>query len=367
MNDKCPNCGSKHIMVDRGYPTCQKCGLVVNDLPRMETSFYTKESPLPTNIRRRQKINITYRRINRLIRREKRISKDERNALSTDSMLSNTIEKLNLKPLKKQIRESYKRAVRQGLARRCTNERLLGAIIYTVAASYRDSRFFRFPDEIAEIFMKRLFSWDKVPESDGERLRGFLRKRFGIDWVENADFSKTENGKSIIVSDGENSVIIALNGRNNKISIKIKERDNKVSIKAYMMAYSFLVREEDGKLTVYEREKVRHLNRAIKLVKKVMKIKVNLPTQCHEHERIFHKVLGTLKKEKTIDREVEQLAMNIFKNSAAPLRSYKSAKARAAAAIYEAAKFYGIRVKEQELAKVLEINRGMIIRERKKL
>jgi flagellar protein FlaI len=47
-----------------------------------------------------------------------------------------------------------------------------------------------------------LFSWDEIPGNDDEKLRDFLNKNYGFDWVEIAGIEKTDEGMTIEVSDG---------------------------------------------------------------------------------------------------------------------------------------------------------------------
>ena len=47
-----------------------------------------------------------------------------------------------------------------------------------------------------------LFSWDEIPGNDDEKLRDFLNKNYGFDWVEIAGIEKADEGMTIEVSDG---------------------------------------------------------------------------------------------------------------------------------------------------------------------
>ncbi len=86
-----------------------------------------------------------------------------------------------------------------------------------------------------------LFSWGKVPGNDSDKLQKFLIERLGVGWVENVDISKTDNGKTIIVSAGENSVELSLNEKRDKVNIKINND----------RTYELHVKEENGELNIY--------------------------------------------------------------------------------------------------------------------
>ena len=47
-----------------------------------------------------------------------------------------------------------------------------------------------------------LFSWDEIPGNDEEKLRDFLNKNYGFDWLEIAGIEKTDDDMTIEVSDG---------------------------------------------------------------------------------------------------------------------------------------------------------------------
>ncbi len=47
-----------------------------------------------------------------------------------------------------------------------------------------------------------LFTWDEIPGNDDEKLRDFLNKNYGFDWLEIAGIEKTDDDMTIEVSDG---------------------------------------------------------------------------------------------------------------------------------------------------------------------
>nr|QNO51366.1 hypothetical protein KMJFBAND_00003 [Methanosarcinales archaeon ANME-1 ERB6] len=86
-----------------------------------------------------------------------------------------------------------------------------------------------------------LFCWDNVPGNDSERIISFLRDELDIGWVENAKILKFEDGKTIRISDDENSAEIMIGKRKGKATLKIS--DGRV--------HGLKVKRENGKLNIY--------------------------------------------------------------------------------------------------------------------
>ena len=95
---------------------------------------------------------------------------------------------------------------------------------------------------------KYLFSWSKVPGSNSCRLRKFLKKDHGISWVRNANIRKTEDGTTIIVSYGENSVELTLSNESNKATLKIDD----------IRIHYLLGKKENGEQKIYKDKFLRH-------------------------------------------------------------------------------------------------------------
>lgn len=70
---------------------------------------------------------------------------------------------------------------------------------------------------------KYLFSWDSVPGDDNEKLKRFLKDDFNIDWVENAEIRKSDDGMTINISKGENSAEIMMDENKEKAILKIRD------------------------------------------------------------------------------------------------------------------------------------------------
>ncbi len=86
-----------------------------------------------------------------------------------------------------------------------------------------------------------LFSWDNITKNDDMRLIEFLKDRFNIEWVKKENISKTEDCKTIIVSNKEKSLSLKLNDEKTKVNLKID--DGRVD--------EFAVKTENGELNIY--------------------------------------------------------------------------------------------------------------------
>lgn len=108
----------------------------------------------------------------------------------------------------------------------------------------------RMEKEFREEF-EYLCSWDKVPGDDSKRLQKYLMEDLGVDWVKNAVISKTDDGKTIIVSAGENSVELILKEKSGKVILKITGEKIRY----------LLVKEENGALNIYKFDKSKAIAR----------------------------------------------------------------------------------------------------------
>jgi hypothetical protein len=86
-----------------------------------------------------------------------------------------------------------------------------------------------------------LFSWDDVPGNDSRRLLKFLKDNLKIEWMKNAEIEKSDNGETIIVTKGENSLSFKLNKKENKVTLEISGGKT----------YEYILKEENGKLNIY--------------------------------------------------------------------------------------------------------------------
>ena len=92
-----------------------------------------------------------------------------------------------------------------------------------------------------EYFTKYLFSWDKIPGNENVKLEGFLKKRFGADWVETAHIEKSDDDMTINLSSVDNYISLKLNKEKTKMSLEIND-GRTVELNA---------RTENSKLNIY--------------------------------------------------------------------------------------------------------------------
>ena len=86
-----------------------------------------------------------------------------------------------------------------------------------------------------------LFSWDKIPGSDDEKLTGFLKQNYNIDWVETAEIEKTFDDNTISMTKNGNSLSFKLNDEKTKVTLEID--DGRTD--------EFVVRKEKDKLNIF--------------------------------------------------------------------------------------------------------------------
>ncbi|MCK4248032.1 MAG: hypothetical protein KAX04_05780, partial [Methanomicrobia archaeon] len=87
-----------------------------------------------------------------------------------------------------------------------------------------------------------LFSWDDAPGYYSERLLRFLREDCDIDWAENAEIRKSDDGKTVRIFKDENSAELMIE-KKEKAILKISDG----------RTYDLKVKEEDGKLYIWHR------------------------------------------------------------------------------------------------------------------
>jgi hypothetical protein len=79
----------------------------------------------------------------------------------------------------------------------------------------------------------KLFSWDKIPGDDNQKLIEFLIKEFGVCWTKNAEIEKNDTGIVVKVFTKENSLLLELNDKRTEVLLKI-DNVRKRSLKAKM-------------------------------------------------------------------------------------------------------------------------------------
>ncbi|MCD6207518.1 MAG: hypothetical protein J7J06_05935 [Methanosarcinales archaeon] len=84
-----------------------------------------------------------------------------------------------------------------------------------------------------------LFSWDDVTGEDS-RLLEYLEDNCHADWVKSAEINRSEDGKTVSISDEQNSVEITLDMENATAILQIGDR-----------AHHLKVRKDGGKINLY--------------------------------------------------------------------------------------------------------------------
>lgn len=91
---------------------------------------------------------------------------------------------------------------------------------------------------------KYLFSWEEIPRNDKERFIEFLMKKYGIEWVKAAEIKQNDDGKTIMVTNGKNSLSLTLNKEETRVNLEIDG----------VKPFKFIVMEENGKLNIYPKD-----------------------------------------------------------------------------------------------------------------
>ena len=102
--------------------------------------------------------------------------------------------------------------------------------------------------ENTEIIIKNkyLFSWDEISGKDNKRLIGFLKKRFNIEWVDEAKIEKIDDDKTIRVYFENNCLYFKLNDDETEIIVIIDDVETD----------EFIVKQQNDKLNIYKNKTV---------------------------------------------------------------------------------------------------------------
>jgi iron complex transport system permease protein len=91
---------------------------------------------------------------------------------------------------------------------------------------------------------EHIFTLDDVPGSDNERLKQYLMDEYGIVWVQSAEITKSNDGRTISIVDGENSATITLDEDDaTKAELKIAGVKGETTLE---------VKEKNGELRIHE-------------------------------------------------------------------------------------------------------------------
>ena len=88
----------------------------------------------------------------------------------------------------------------------------------------------------------KLFCWDNVPGNDNDSLLRFLRDDLDIDWAENAEIRKSEDGNTIHISKNKNSAEIKIDEKNEKATLKVSDGKK----------HNLTVNDVNGKRNMYD-------------------------------------------------------------------------------------------------------------------
>lgn len=94
------------------------------------------------------------------------------------------------------------------------------------------------PQETVDTF---IFGWNDVPGKDSSKLTGYLKNKFGVDWVENAKIEKGSDDKTINITSGNNYIYLTIDDYKTIVSMVIDD-GRKAEFSGVMV---------DGKLNIY--------------------------------------------------------------------------------------------------------------------
>lgn len=92
-----------------------------------------------------------------------------------------------------------------------------------------------------------LFSWGNVPGNDSRKLLRYLKDDLDIDWVESAEISKSDDGKTIRIFEDENTTELMIDTKEEKVTLNISNG----------RTYNLKIKKENDKLNILDRPKQR--------------------------------------------------------------------------------------------------------------
>ncbi|WP_096206376.1 hypothetical protein [Candidatus Methanoperedens nitratireducens] len=106
----------------------------------------------------------------------------------------------------------------------------LGRILYLTFKKYSQPFIHIILDKVkkfqftinSQLNVPYLFSWDKIPGSDNERLLDFLKKNYGVDWIKRAQIKKIDpNTIFANTAYTKNYILLILNNKKTKVNLEI--------------------------------------------------------------------------------------------------------------------------------------------------
>ena len=102
--------------------------------------------------------------------------------------------------------------------------------------------------------LEYLFRWNEIPGEDNGRLMEFLTQKFDLDRVkttENVKVVKVDNGRTIDISTGKNSLSLKLNDEKNEVNLDIDD----------VKTDKFIAKKEYDSLYIYKPEKTNSIQK----------------------------------------------------------------------------------------------------------
>ena len=73
--------------------------------------------------------------------------------------------------------------------------------------------------------VEQVFLWQDVPGVDSHSLIDFLKRAFNVNWLENPEIRKSDDGNTIRISSGSKSISIGLNDKKDKAILTINRKN----------------------------------------------------------------------------------------------------------------------------------------------
>jgi hypothetical protein len=116
--------------------------------------------------------------------------------------------------------------------------------------------------KLREYTREEVFIWNNVPQNDNDnrRLKSFLKDNYKLDWIENSQFVKDPNNKTLSINDGNPHQVVDNKGSYHEEYDHIAsiELDDKKKIATLRINNNFIreliVKEVDGKASIYFQE-----------------------------------------------------------------------------------------------------------------
>ncbi len=102
-------------------------------------------------------------------------------------------------------------------------------------------------------WVKETFSWNEIPGKDSCRFIEFLIHNFEVEWIRAANIKKSNDGKTIDISDGKNAISLKLHDSKTKVNLKIDA----------CRTDEFIAKMENGTLSIYKTAVIKKFDEGI--------------------------------------------------------------------------------------------------------